>query len=396
MVSRSTAKWPKPKSEDEFEDIVVDFCKARWNDPNTTRNGRRGQPQKGVDIIGTSGGEPAGAQCKNTLKPSLSQIIAEVDKAKDFVPPIRQFLIVVAADRDSNLQEKVRLRFDAEPAPFPVTLVFWDDIILEMSNHPRFFEKHWPDFAVARRQPVDPATSDPHGPAPLQSQSLRTSIETLLCPRPNSLDVDEFVVFTLHNLGTEAIALEDVTAKWRITDGFTIQTLHVSDGLEGIPTWDEGLSLDGSIFECYLNPRGSLEPHEKRTIGFHIFRGRLLTRAGDRIVLRDPHFSSPTNQAISAWLVLPFQAQIQADGASHVGTRTVLWAFDSLQSQTDISCNWAIDALAKDDEEFASLVAWWITQKLGVDPPAHVRSRSGCTVTKLRAQAAKRGILLPS
>src|SRR5438132_6616090 len=80
MPIPTTAKLPKPKSEDEFEDIVVDFCRLRWRDPHATRNGRRGQRQNSVDVFGHPPwlkGATAGAQCKNTDALSLALVVAE-------------------------------------------------------------------------------------------------------------------------------------------------------------------------------------------------------------------------------------------------------------------------------------------------------------------------------
>src|SRR3954469_25892700 len=87
MPTPATAKWPKPKSEDEFEDIVVDFLRVRWRDPNAQRNGRRGQRQHGVDVIGDPPrlkGRTAAAQCKNMDGLTLADIVAEVELAKTF------------------------------------------------------------------------------------------------------------------------------------------------------------------------------------------------------------------------------------------------------------------------------------------------------------------------
>src|SRR5438034_8082908 len=107
MPTPTTAKWPKPRSEDEFEDIAVDFLRIRWQDPHATRNGRRGQRQDGVDIAGNPPwckGKSAGAQCKNTDAITLATVVAEVTKAKAFKGGLCELLIVTAADRDAALQ----------------------------------------------------------------------------------------------------------------------------------------------------------------------------------------------------------------------------------------------------------------------------------------------------
>ncbi|WP_442786351.1 restriction endonuclease [Leptothoe sp. PORK10 BA2] len=52
MPVPSTSDLPKPKSWDEFEDIVWEVYARKWQDPHTQRYGRSGQAQNGVDIYG--------------------------------------------------------------------------------------------------------------------------------------------------------------------------------------------------------------------------------------------------------------------------------------------------------------------------------------------------------
>src|SRR5689334_12162214 len=99
MPTPVTAKLPKPKNEDEFEDMCVDFLRLRWKDPHATRNGRRGQRQHGVDIVGLPSsldGKTAGAQCKNTDALTLDDVIAEAEKAEGFPGGLGEFLIVTS------------------------------------------------------------------------------------------------------------------------------------------------------------------------------------------------------------------------------------------------------------------------------------------------------------
>lgn len=150
MPTPSTAVWPKPRSEDEFEDITVDFLRVRWKDPNAQRHGRRGQAQHGVDIVGHPprlGGKPAGGQCKNTNSLALADVIKEIDKAKAFPGGIAEFYVVTSGDRDAKLQTEVREYLASNPAPFVVALVFWDDIVADVSTVPSLVDKHWKGFS---------------------------------------------------------------------------------------------------------------------------------------------------------------------------------------------------------------------------------------------------------
>jgi hypothetical protein len=149
MPTPSTAKWPKPRSEDEFEDIVVDFLRIRWKDPNAQRHGRRGQRQHGVDVVGHPGwlkGGTACGQCKNTETLSLADIIAEVEKAKTFPGGLAEFYVVTSGDRDVPLQTDVREHFKSHPAAFHVEVVFWLDVVADISVDDDLVAKHWRGF----------------------------------------------------------------------------------------------------------------------------------------------------------------------------------------------------------------------------------------------------------
>jgi hypothetical protein len=151
MPTPSTAKWAKPKSEDEFEDIVVDFVRLRWKDPNAQRHGRRGQRQHGVDIVGHPpwlSGAVVGAQCKNVDALTLADITAEVTKALNFPGRLTEFYVVTSSDRDAALQSQVRAHFQANPAPFAIELVFWPDVVADLSIDPALVAKHWQGFSA--------------------------------------------------------------------------------------------------------------------------------------------------------------------------------------------------------------------------------------------------------
>jgi hypothetical protein len=156
----ATAKWPKPKSEDEFEDIVAEFLKIRWDDRNAHRHGRRGQGQHGVDIIGKPqwlGGRSAGAQCKNTDKLTVELIMREVEEAKHFPGGLGEFYIVTSSDRDSGLEAKARQRIASANVPFPVHIIFWPDIVIELAGRQDLVDKFWKGFASTGTAEFAPA-----------------------------------------------------------------------------------------------------------------------------------------------------------------------------------------------------------------------------------------------
>ena len=128
---------------------MADVLKLVWNDALLTRNGRQGQKQQGVDIYGkpSYNASYCGAQCKiSTL--SISDIRKEVALAEGFQPTLKEFIIATTADRDSALQEKIRI-LDQERTTngkFGIKILFWGDIQLKLSESEDLMAKHFPQF----------------------------------------------------------------------------------------------------------------------------------------------------------------------------------------------------------------------------------------------------------
>jgi len=141
MPTPSTSELPKPRSWDEFEDIVWDLYSREWQDRDAQRYGRSGQPQQGVDIYGRPsrlGGQYAGIQCKRYEAGNLNRktVEAEIAKAEQFQPPLAEYLIATTEPRDAPLQEIVRL-IDGErraKGRFSVRIVFWDDLCSQLAH----------------------------------------------------------------------------------------------------------------------------------------------------------------------------------------------------------------------------------------------------------------------
>lgn len=150
MPTTAIAKYPKPDAWEEFESICIDLLQKLWNDPYIKRHGRQGQKQHGVDISGSpehlSGF--VGAQCKNTEEIGIKDIKDEVEETESFEPPLKKFLIMVACERDSELEKKVRILSQQreERGNFPIRIMFWKDICLKLSRYPNLMLKHFPQF----------------------------------------------------------------------------------------------------------------------------------------------------------------------------------------------------------------------------------------------------------
>ncbi len=161
MPTPTTTKLPVPKSWDEFEDIVSDVLRARWATPHVTRDGRSGQAQDGVDIYAIAahlGQRYAGAQCKLVDSLSASEVDKIVSDADQFQPPLAEFLITTSMARDAKIQARVRILNVERIAAgmFPVQILFWEDISLDLSGDKKLLAKHFPDWSRLTAKDEEP------------------------------------------------------------------------------------------------------------------------------------------------------------------------------------------------------------------------------------------------
>lgn len=140
MPTPSTSNLPKPKSWDEFEDIVWEIYTRTWQDPHTQRYGRSGQAQNGIDIYGhlKNSDNYIGIQCKRYEDNRLNwgAIVTEVAKAECFSPPISKYIIATTVSRDAKIQDNVRLLNEKRKSEnkFPVYIIFWEDICNHLAD----------------------------------------------------------------------------------------------------------------------------------------------------------------------------------------------------------------------------------------------------------------------
>jgi hypothetical protein len=138
------------KNEDDFENLCLALWKRILGDPNAQRNGRRGQPQRGVDLFGRRNGSLnwVGIQCKVRSTGPLSErdVLTDVTSAKAF--NLTELIFATTAPRDEGLQEYARTltELNHDEGLFSVSISSWDDILLELSEESnldlchRFFE----------------------------------------------------------------------------------------------------------------------------------------------------------------------------------------------------------------------------------------------------------------
>jgi len=154
MPTPASTPLSPPKYWQEFQTLCRDLWSEIWDDSNTQENGRQGQPQAGVDVFGhlkqISGW--GGVQCKqkdNLADANLSvgELKTEVDKAKNFRPPLKEFIVATTGPRDAKIQEEARriTALHLERGFFTVHVWSWEDIEVELTNYPHLLQKYYPD-----------------------------------------------------------------------------------------------------------------------------------------------------------------------------------------------------------------------------------------------------------
>lgn len=128
----------KPAYWEDFEDLCTKLWGEIWKCPETKKNGRKGQTQHGVDIIGQPNNEIYyyGIQCKGKdeyvhAQLTTKEIDEEIGKAKLFKPALKMFYFATTANKDAKIEEYIRLK-DYENRTlglFGVNIFCWEDIV---------------------------------------------------------------------------------------------------------------------------------------------------------------------------------------------------------------------------------------------------------------------------
>ena len=135
---------PKSRSSEEFESICRDVLKSIYN-MDFVLYGRKGQKQYGIDLYAKSTNESyIVVQCKNYNKNSskkfCSQFCDDIESSSNLEFKIKKFIVMTALDRDAKIQEFV----SEYSTPFPVSVLFWDDIQDELCSNKKLLKKYYP------------------------------------------------------------------------------------------------------------------------------------------------------------------------------------------------------------------------------------------------------------
>jgi hypothetical protein len=140
-----TQTIPPPRNWQDFERLCSDLWRRIWNDPYAQSNGRQGQAQHGVDIVGRINGQHSfsGVQCKGKDENSgcaltVEELRSEIAKAKQFTPPLSHFIIATTAPNDAKLQREARLvtAQHLKEGLFSVTVLGWEEIQSRFGVYP--------------------------------------------------------------------------------------------------------------------------------------------------------------------------------------------------------------------------------------------------------------------
>lgn len=133
--------FPPPENEADFETFCLAVFREYLPARDLQKYARRGQGQQGVDLLGhLQRDELCGIQCKlRNADQTLAEndVTAEVEKAKEFSPPLSKYIIATTARRDPKIQRLAVgiTRLHLEQGLFSVHVYAWEDLkeILKLS-----------------------------------------------------------------------------------------------------------------------------------------------------------------------------------------------------------------------------------------------------------------------
>lgn len=135
----------KPANWQDFETLCMKLWGRIWDCADTIKkNGRAGQKQYGVDILGKKKGENlfSAIQCKGkddytNSKLTKKEIDTEIDNARHYDGKLIRFIIATTANKDAEIEEYVMEKNieHCSKGLFEVYLFSWEDIVDRLTEH---------------------------------------------------------------------------------------------------------------------------------------------------------------------------------------------------------------------------------------------------------------------
>ncbi len=160
-MSPISQRFAIPTNDDAFEQMCLQLLRRYWSRPGLEIFGKRGERQYGIDILDVGGQTPIyAAQCKlkeehKSLPPT--EIQEEVDKAKQFTPPLGKYAILTTAKVSTQAQRKVREINQSHKATglFEVELLTWEHLCTLLQQYDEVQEQFYGEIALGRAKRME-------------------------------------------------------------------------------------------------------------------------------------------------------------------------------------------------------------------------------------------------
>lgn len=147
-----------PTKWQTFEDLTCALFAEVWRDSTAQKNGRTGQPQRGVDVYGSPDWKPGiyfGVQCKGKdrgfgKRATKAEFDRELAKAEKFTPTLGRWYFATTAEVDVELQEHARAVSAARvvAGKFEVDILGWGALKALIAKHPTVIRQFYPELAA--------------------------------------------------------------------------------------------------------------------------------------------------------------------------------------------------------------------------------------------------------
>lgn len=135
----------KPANWQDFETLCMKLWGRIWDCADTIKkNGRAGQKQYGVDILGKKKGENlfSAIQCKGkddyiNSKLTKKEINTEIENARHYDGKLMRFIIATTANKDAEIEEYVMEKNieHCSKGLFEIYLFSWEDIVDRLTEY---------------------------------------------------------------------------------------------------------------------------------------------------------------------------------------------------------------------------------------------------------------------
>nr|WP_245198480.1 restriction endonuclease [Sphingopyxis italica] len=179
---------PPPRNWDHFEELCADVFQEEWRDAALVRNGRAGQAQHGIDIIGRHGAVwPIGVQCKKksiwpVAKLTVRDLEKEVEQAKAFRPKLEQFYLVTTAVDDAPIIARAQAltQEHKKQGLFSVAVIGWSELVRRATRHSLVAQKHFGAHSQGKQAPLLASWRAANGKLLFSDEELAVSVDELI------------------------------------------------------------------------------------------------------------------------------------------------------------------------------------------------------------------------